>query len=332
MNKNQKIFLTSIILITTITLSALTYTITTTPKQTDKLQIVTTIYPLTYLTQQIGGDHVEITQLIPDNTDIHNWEPTIAHIVAAEDANIIFYNGANADHWMTQTILPALSNSNKRTTIETTANITLTPNTEHNHNHEHNDHNHNDEHDDHNQSIYDPHTWISPHIVKQQAQTIYNTLITIDPPNQNHYTQNWQTLKQQLEQLDNAYLNGLANTKRKNIFVSHEAYGYLAEQYGFTQQGVIGLSADHQPSITTIRNIVDEMKKQQTHTIYFDPLYSNNYIQTIKNEIQTQTGQNITILKLYLMLGPMDNLDYLEQIQTNLTNLQTGLEATENNT
>jgi hypothetical protein len=70
------------------------------------------------------------------------------------------------------------------------------------------------------------------------------------------------------------------------------------------------------------------MKKQQTYTLYFDPLHSDKHIQTIKNEIQIQTEQTVTVLKLYLMLGPLDNLDYLEQMQTNLVNLQTGLEAT----
>jgi zinc transport system substrate-binding protein len=320
MNRKQKIFLTISTLIIIITLFAITYTITTPPQPSNKLQVVTTFYPLTYLTQQIGGDYIEITQLIPDNTDIHSWEPAISHIMAAEDANIIFYNGADADHWMEENILPALSTANNRIVVETTTNLILTPNTEHNHE---NDHDH-----DHDHGTYDPHTWISPDLVKQQAENIYTTLVTVDPQHEKYYTQNWQNLKHQLEQLDDAYLNGLSNTKRNHIFVSHEAYGYLASRYGFTQQGVIGLSADQQPSITTIRNIIDEMKKQQTYTLYFDPLYSDKHIQTIKNEIQIQTEQTVTVLKLYLMLGPLDNLDYLEQIQTNLTNLQTGLEIT----
>jgi len=320
MNRKQKIFLTISTLIIIITLFAITYTITTLPQPSNKLQVVTTFYPLTYLTQQIGGDYIEITQLIPDNTDIHSWEPAISHIMAAEDANIIFYNGADADHWMEENILPALSTANNRIVVETTTNLILTPNTEHNHE---NDHDH-----DHDHGTYDPHTWISPDLVKQQAENIYTTLVTVDPQHEKYYTQNWQNLKHQLEQLDDAYLNDLSNTKRNHIFVSHEAYGYLASRYGFTQQGVIGLSADQQPSITTIRNIIDEMKKQQTYTLYFDPLYSDKHIQTIKNEIQIQTEQTVTVLKLYLMLGPLDNLDYLEQMQTNLVNLQTGLEAT----
>jgi zinc transport system substrate-binding protein len=326
MNKKQKFFLTSILLITIIILSIITYS-TVAPQATNKLQVITTFYPLTYLTQQIGGEYVEVTQLIPNNTDVHSWDPSISHIMAAENADIIFYNGADADHWMEENILPALSTSNSRCVVETTHNLELITNNEQEHDDEHN-HEHDDNHD---HGLYDPHTWLSPYMAKQQAENIYNTLITIDPQHENYYTQRWNNLKQKLEQIDNAYLNGLSNTNKTTIFVSHDAYGYLANRYGFTQHGVIGLSADQQPSIITLNNIINEMKEHQTYNLYFDPVYSDKYIQTIKNDVQTQTGQTVNTLKLYIMTGPIDGLDYLEQMQINLTNLQTGLEATNNN-
>jgi zinc transport system substrate-binding protein len=320
MNRYQKIFLTTLTLIIIITFSLLIYT-TTNPLQieSDKLKIVTTFYPITYLTQQIGGDYIEITQLIPDNTEIHNWEPSISHIMAVEDANIIFYNGADADHWLEDDILPALSTLNdNRIIVETTNNLTLITHTESNH-----------KDDGHNHGLYDPHTWISPYMAKQQAENIYNTLVTVDPDHENYYTQKWNSLNKQLDQLDNAYLNKLSNTDKNGvIFVSHEAYGYITDRYGLTQHGVIGLSADQQPSVTTISSIINEMKKYQIYVLYFDPVYSDKYVQTIKNDVQTQTEQTVTLLRLYLMLGPTDGLNYLEQMQTNLTNLQTGLETT----
>ena len=295
---------------------------TTNPQvSNNKISVVTTFYPLTYLTQQIGGDYIEITQLVPDNTDIHSWEPSISHIMAAENANIIVYNGADADHWLEEDILPALSNSNNRLVVETTDNLTLITNTGQQHEHTNNVHQH--EH-----GLYDPHTWISPYMAKQQAENIYKALVEVDLQHETYYNQRWHNLKQQLEELDNNYLNALSTAKKNTIFVSHEAYGYLVNRYGFTQHGAIGLSADQQPSITSISKLVNEMKEHQTHTLYFDPLYSDKYIQTIKNEIQTQTGQTVTILELYLMLGPIDGLDYLKQMQLNLTHLQTGLEST----
>ncbi|MDR0318645.1 MAG: metal ABC transporter substrate-binding protein [Nitrososphaerota archaeon] len=322
MNQKQKLFLTTIIIITMTIAATITYVITSNSASntSGKLQIVTTFYPLTFITQQIGGEHVEITQLIPSNTEVHNWEPSASHIKAAENADIIFYNGAGADHWMEDEILPALSNTKNRTIVETTDNLILIANQEHD-----DDHDEDDGHDDHDHGLYDPHTWISPYMAKQQAEIIYNTLITVDPQHENYYTQNWQSLKQQFEQLDTAYKNGLSNTSKNAIFVSHGAFGYLAERYGFIQYSVIGISADEQPSAQTIIKLIEEIKEHQIYILYVDPVYSNNYINTIQNEVQTQTGQTVEVLKLYLMLGPQDGLDYLEQMQTNLTNLQIGL-------
>jgi zinc transport system substrate-binding protein len=320
MNKNQKIFLTSLTIILIITLSVIIY-IVATDNQTlssNKLKVVTSFYPITYLTQQIGGNYIDLTQLMPNNVDIHSWEPTVSHIMAADDADIIFYNGADADHWMEENVLPALSTSNNKTKVivETTDNLILITNAKQ----------HPEEHV-HDHGLCDAHTWISPCMAKQQAETIYRTLVAVDPQHETYYTKNWNHLKQQLEQLDDAYLNGLSNTSRNTIFVSHEAYGYLADRYSFTQHGVIGLSADQQPSITTISQLINNMKKHQTYILYFDPVYSDKYIQTIKNDVQIQTGQNVTILKLYLMTGPIDGMNYLEQMQTNLINIQTGLET-----
>jgi zinc transport system substrate-binding protein len=320
MNQNQKIFLATIIIISIIISSVLAYSIKTSSQVSgDKLKIVTTFYPLTYMTQQIGGYHVEITQLMPNNVEIHNWEPSVSHIRATEDADIIFYNGAGADHWMEDEILPALSTSRSRTVVETADDLTLITNSEQ----EHND----GDDDDHGHGLYDPHTWISPYMAKQQVEVIYNTLVEVDSQHEDYYTQRWHSLKQQFEQLDASYKTSLANTSRHAIFVSHGAFGYLADRYGFIQHGVIGISADEQPSALTIIKLVEEMKKRQEYILYVDPVYSSSYIKTIQNEIQAQTGQSATVLKLYLMVGPMDGLDYLEQMQTNLVNLQTGLGA-----
>ncbi len=313
MNRNQKVFLTSITLITILSISIIAYTMNT-PQASTKLKIVTTFYPLTYLAQEIGGDQIEITQLIPNNTEIHGWEPSASHIMAAEDANIIIYNGAGLDPWMEDDVLPALSNADNRTIVESTAGLSLVANQD------------NDAGEEH--GVYDPHTWVSPYMAKQQAENIYNSLVTVDPQHEDYYTQRWLNLEQRLDQLDTEYSSTLSNASKSYIFTSHEAFGYLAYRYGFTQHGVIGLSADEQPSVATIAGIVEKMEQHHIYVLYVDPVYSSEYIQTIKTEVQTQTGQTVTVLNLYLMLGPTDNMDYLAQMQTNLTNLQTGLEAT----
>jgi len=318
MNKKQKILLTCIILVAVIATGIVALTANT-PSSSSKLTVVATFYPLAYLSQEIGGDQIQVTQLIPNNTEIHSWEPSASSIIAAEDADIIIYNGAGADHWMEDDVLPALSNSKTRTVVESTDGLELIANQEHEHE---------AGEEEHEPGLYDPHTWISPYMAKLQAEKIYTALVQVDPEHESYYTQRWLNLEDRLNQLDNEYLTGLSNAPKDTIFVSHEAFGYLAYRYEFEQNGVIGLSADEQPSTATIATLVNEMEEHQTYVVYVDPVYSREYAQTIQSEVEAQTGHSVTILELYLMLGPTDNMDLLQQMQTNLANLKIGLEVT----
>lgn len=319
MNNKQKILLLTITLIIVISIGAVAFTATA-PKPEGKISVVATFYPLAYLTEQIGGDHVAVTQLVPNNTEIHTWQPSASHIVATEDADIIVYNGGGADHWMEDDILPALSANENRMVVETTSGLQLISNQEHEHEEE-------TAEEEHDHGTYDPHTWISPYMAKLQAEKIYNAIVQADPENKDYYTQRWQSLESQLTELDTDYSQRLSEKSYTSIFVSHEAFGYLAARYGFEQHGVIGLSADEQPSTTTIVTLVEEMLEHESYTVYVDPVYSTEYAQTIKTEIEAKTGHTVTVLNLYLMLGPNNGMDYLAQMQANLDSLEAGLAA-----
>jgi zinc transport system substrate-binding protein len=286
-----------------------------TKTSTSKLQLVASFYPLSFFSQEIGGEHVQVTQLVPSNTEIHTWEPSASDISSTDDADIIVYNGAGADHWMEDELLPALSNAKTRVRVDTTSGLPLLLAAE-------NSQENNTEH-----GLYDPHTWVSPYMAKLQAEKIYNALVQEDPAHKSYYTDNWSKLKSTLEQIDANYTATLSAKQKNMIFVSHEAFGYLAHRYGFEERGVIGLSADEQPSAATIASILNLMIEHETYVVYIDPVYSDKYAQTLKNELEAQTGHSVAILKLYLILGPTDGNNYLDQQLLNLESLKVGLEA-----
>jgi len=270
----------------------------------ERTTVMATFYPLAHLAEEIGGDHVTVDTLVPPNTEIHAWQPSTADILQADDADVLLYNGANLDHWFEDDILPALSTTGK-TIVETTANVTLrTANGD-----------------------IDPHTWVSPYVARQQAQAIYQALATHDPANASSYTDNWKQLRERLTDLDTRYQQELADRQKNVIFVTHAAYGYLAERYGFEQQSVIGLSGDEQPGTAAIATLVDRMEKEQVYTIYVDPVYADTYAGMLERTLQAKTGHDAEVLELYLMLGPVDGLDYHGQQETNLDNLKRGLDA-----
>ena len=313
MNKRQKIFLTLIFLIILLTTLVIIFYSTQNNVENGKLKLVATFYPLTFFAKQIGREKVTVIQLIPDNMEVHNWQPSFADILALEEAEIIIYNGGPIDKWFEDDVLTIIDSSNK-IIIETTKGIQPLEIKQNGHEKIHN-------------KQYDPHTWISPVIAIEQAHCIYEALLKKDPSQAAYYTESWLDLKTKLEELDNNYINGLSIKVKEDIFVAHSAFGYLADRYNFQQHGVIGISADEQPSTSKYWDLVQMMIEHQIYVVYINPIYSREYVETLKIELERLSNQNVQILKLYFMLGEVDNLDYFKQHEKNLENLRIGLEA-----
>lgn len=316
MNKRQKFFvIATITIVLTAVFAAAYYSILQEEMEPDKLKVVASFYPLAFFAQEIGGEEVTVRQLIPDNLEVHTWQPSFADILAVDEADVIIYNGASLDHWFEDDVLPIIDSSDK-IIVETTKGIKLLETEQENDDHEHI-----------HEGLYDPHTWISPFIAKQQAQKIYEALIQKDPNHEDYYTERWQKLKTRFEELDSNYLTGLSTKSKGEIFVAHSAFGYLADRYGFKQHGVIGISADEQPSASVYADLVEMMVEHEIYVVYVDPVYSDESAQTLKNELKRLSGQDVQILRLYFMLGTIDGLDYFGQQEKNLENLKIGLDA-----
>ena len=179
--------------------------------------------------------------------------------------------------------------------------------------------------DGHDHEDVDPHTWLSPRMALLQATAIYDALGQVIVNDIIDW--NWNVLKAKLEALDELYMSSLANATRDDIIVSHEAYGYLAGRYGFHQHGVIGISAEEQPSVAAISDLVDLMEREGIDSVFVDPVYSDDYARTIGDEMEHRTGRSVQVLSLYFCLGPVDGLDYIEQMTANREALATALEV-----
>jgi len=276
----------------------------------NKLIVVATFYPLAYMAEQIGGEKVEVTSLIVPGVEVHSWQPSAGDLVKCSDADIIIYNGAGLDNWLQEDVLPSIDATGK-IIIDTTQNVALFRNVE------------DEEIEEH--GVFDPHTWISPYETRQQAEDIYKAFLQKDPDNTDYYEDRWTSLLTELDTLDTEYQAQLQTKVRDTIFVTHDAFGYIARRYGFEQEGIIGISADEQPSTQTLVDIINLMQQKDTYIFYIEPGYSDIYVQTVKIELESKTGKTIQIYELYHLNGPQDELDYLDQMEKNLQNLRLGL-------
>ncbi len=276
--------------------------------------VVVSIYPLGYLAEEITrGTTFSVTTLMPANQEIHSYHPTTRDWLEASRAEVLVYNGAGADLWFEEELLADLDTGDA-VVVETTHGLELLD--AHGEGHGEGDEDHGDA---------DPHTWLSPWMALRQGQAIYEALSMY--AHSARLEANWEELEARLATLDSSYMATLANTTHDEVIVSHEAYGYLADRYGFEQHGVIGISAEEQPSVSAITDLVELMEAEGISSVFVDPVYSDDYAETIRQELEKRTGEEVQVLSLYFCLGPVDGLDYEDQLEENLASLAMALEV-----
>ena len=274
-------------------------------EEDDGIKVVATFYPLAYMAESIGGERVEVNSLVPYNSELHSWSPAPQDIIRADDADLILYNGGPADAWLVSDVLPSISTGDKLV-VNTTEGVSYIAG-----GHE-------------GEGGTDPHTWLSPKRAQVQALNVYTALCDADPEGVQYFTQRFATLNQSLALLDQQY-ELLSEAAVPGIIVSHSAFGYVAHDYGFEQYGAIGLSADEDPSGAALIELADLMEEEGIYFVYVDPVYNQNYGTILKSHLESRTGHDVTVMEIFLMLGPYQEYDYLGQMSKNLIGLKTGL-------
>lgn len=279
-----------------------------------KLQVYTSFYAIYDFTNKIGGDKIQLYNLVPTGTEPHDWEPTAGNMLSLETADILFYNGLGMEHWV-DTVANSLDNKNITfAALSSAPNLDLLNGT---HDHDDNE-NHND-----SDSI-DPHIWLNPQNVVREAEYIKNILSEKDPKNKNYYEQNFNDFKKNLDLLDADYKEQLSTFSNRNIVVAHEAYSYLCNAYNLTQVAINGISADAEPSPAKMAEISDFVKNNNVKYIFTEELLNKKTAETIANE----TGAQL------LILSPFEGLtdeqiqngdDYISVMYKNLENIKKAL-------
>ena len=185
-----------------------------------KLNVITSFYPMYDFAKKIGGEYVEVANLVPAGTEPHDWEPSTTDIASLEHADVFIYNGAGMESWVNK-VLSTLSNKSL-TTVEASQNVSLRAGGEHEHDE---DENHTDE-ETHDVEHYDPHVWLNPLNAKKEMENIKDAFVKADPEHKQYYENNYKAWSEECDRLYSEYQEALSQVKTKNLVVSHEAVGY----------------------------------------------------------------------------------------------------------
>ena len=241
-----------------------------------KVQVVASFYPMYDFAEKIGGDRVEVTNLVPAGTEPHDWEPSTTDMKTLESAKVFVYSGAGMEHWV-EDIEGTLGNE-ALISVEASQGVDLLPAAEHED--EEDEAGREDAHE-HEHGQYDPHVWLSPENAKIEMGNIRDALVKVDPEGKSTYDANYEKYAGMLDELDEEYREKLSNTTDKHIVVSHQAFGYLCDRYGLTQVPIEGIQADSEPDAKTMAEIVAFVEDNDVKTIFSEELVSPKVAQSI---------------------------------------------------
>lgn len=279
-----------------------------------KLMVYTSFYPLYDLTSKIGGDKVNVTNMVPTGTEPHDWEPTPKDMGAISNADLLVYNGLGMEQWIDK-VTGAVSND-KLILVEASKGVDLiTSHSEHKEKHF--------DEEEHNHDV-DPHIWTSIKNAIIEMENIKNALCQADSDNSAYYEENFKKYKAEFEALDKEFSDFTSSCKNKNIVVAHEAFSYLCRDYGLNQIAINGLSAESEPDPARMAEIVKFAKENNIKVIFFEELVSPKLAEVIASEIGAET----------MVINPLEGLsdeelangdDYLSVMRKNLEALKKAL-------
>lgn len=285
----------------------------TNKKNTDsgRIKIVTTLFPLYDMAKEIGADKAAVSLLVPPGVEPHTFEPKPSDIIKINEADIFVYTGRFMEPWAEDIIQGAVNkniiavDASKGTRMMRV----VFPDK------------------DEPSGAFDPHIWLDFDNAKTMVKNIADALEARDPADKAFFKQRADDYNKRLIELDAAFRKTLGACKRKElVYGGHYAFGYLAQRYGFRYLAAQGVSPDAEPTAKDLAQLVEQIKKDKIHYVFYEELTSPKIAETIARETHAKllllnAAHNVT--KDQLQRG----VSFFEILHADLENLKIGLEC-----
>lgn len=237
-----------------------------------RLRVVATVSPITNLVQNVGGDHVTVTGLVPEGQNSHEFEPAPSDARVLAEADVVFANGLNLE-------LPSIKIA--RSHLKNDAEIVeLGPRTTRP-----------------EEYVFDfsfpreegdpnPHLWTNPKYAKRYAEVIKDTLVRRDSGNADAYRASYEALAKRFDALDAAVRTVTATVPARNrkLLTYHDSFPYFAREYGWTVIGAVQPSDFSDPSPRDVARLIEQVRKEKVPAIFGSEVFPSPVLQQIASE------------------------------------------------
>lgn len=266
-----------------------------------KVKVAVSIAPLADLAQQVGGEHVRATTLVPPAASPHTYEPTPAQAKQVAEADILVLIGLGFEFWAEDVIESA---ANPDLIVVRTSEGVEVIHAEH-------------EHEGH--EVGNPHVWLDPRNAMVQVRHIREALIEADPAHKAEYEANAEAYLAQLEALDEEIAAQVAAWSHREFIAFHPSWAYFAQRYGLVEAAVVERTPGREPSPAELTEIIETARRIGARAIFAEPQFSPKAAETIAAESGAQ------VLFLNPLGGAEGPATYLEMMRYNVAQMEKAL-------
>lgn len=237
-----------------------------------KLRVVTTVSPITNIIQNVGGDRIDVTGIVPEGVNSHTFEPAPSDARLLAQADIIFVNGLFLEE---PTIKLAEANKGEGVEIVSLGEQTVTP----------------------EEYVFDfsfpkeagnpnPHLWMNPLYAARYAELVAESLAAADPANADFYRANATAFGERIDALDKAIAATAATIPAENrrLLTYHDSFAYFAPRYGFTVLGAVQPADFSEPSAQEVAGLITQLREEKIPAIFGSEVFASSILEQIAKE------------------------------------------------
>jgi ABC-type Zn uptake system ZnuABC Zn-binding protein ZnuA len=240
--------------------------------QDHRLRIVTTVSPITSITANIAGAAAGVDGIVPEGTNSHTFEPAPSVAKVLSEADLVIVNGLKLDD---PTLKLARTNKKPSAKIVEVGTDVLPP----------------------REWIYDfsfpkaggkpnPHLWTDPLYARKYAEVIARAVIAADPKNEAQYRANLGAFVAKVDALDAALRAATATVPpaQRKLLTYHDAYAYVAKDYGWTVIGAIQVDNFNDPSPKQVAALIEQVRRERVPAIFGSEVFPSPVLAQIGRE------------------------------------------------
>jgi ABC-type Zn uptake system ZnuABC Zn-binding protein ZnuA len=244
--------------------------------QSLRLNVLTTVAPLTNIVKNVGDPFIELHGLIPGGTDSHTFEPAPSDIRYIIEADIIILNGLYLE---VPTEKLALANKKPATRLLKLGDQTIAP----------------------TEYVFDrsfpkasghpnPHLWMNPIYAARYAELVQDALVGLDPAHATTYQARTQRFTQRLHELDRAIAAavGTIPAEHRKLLTYHDSFAYFAPRYGLTVIGAIEPASFSEPSPREVARVIRQLKQEKLPAVFGSEVFPSKVLNQIAREAGVQ--------------------------------------------